>query len=96
MRFATALGIDDLLRACTYESVYDGDAEILSRRFGEEKSESARQNVVGGGSRATRSGSIDRENARLAFGPKKVRDSDLSIGTHGERALLDAPLVVCM
>ena len=45
MRFATALGIDDLLRACTYESVYDGDAEILSRRFGEEKSESARQNV---------------------------------------------------
>ena len=39
-----------------------------------------------------RSGSIDRESACFVFGPG--RDSDLSIGTHGERALSDAPLMV--
>ena len=52
----------------------------------------ARQKVVGGSCRVARSGSIDRESARLELGPG--RDSDLSIGTHGERALSDAPLMV--
>ena len=52
----------------------------------------ARQKVVGGSSRVARSGSIDRESACFVFGPG--RDSDLSIGTHGERALSDAPLMV--
>jgi hypothetical protein len=72
-RYNTALGIDDLLRAYTYESVYDGDAEIcpvavIRRR---KVFESARQNVVGGGSGARRAERLDRSGKRafcLAFG----------------------------
>ena len=52
----------------------------------------ARQKVVGGSCRVACSGSNDRKSARLELGPG--RDSDLSIGTHGERALSDAPLMV--
>jgi hypothetical protein len=80
---------------------FDGDAEIrpvavIRRR---KVFESARQNVVMSSAvreRDALSGSIDRENALFVSRWALGRDSDLSIGTHGERALSDAPLVVCM
>lgn len=99
-RYDTALGIDDLLRAYTYESVYDGDAEIrpvaviFSKKS--EPSRRVRTSSEAVRERDARSGSIDRENALFVSRSALGRDSDLSIGTHGERALSDAPLVVCM
>jgi hypothetical protein len=79
---------------------FDGDAEIrpvaviFSKKS--EPSRRVRTSSEAVRERDARSGSIDRENALFVSRSALGRDSDLSIGTHGERALSDAPLVVCM